>query len=178
LNGWVLKARETGVCAMWRQNEEISIRARDMTLWPEAMRQRYAYRGFFSCRLLRLDPKSSIAAAARARHLPDAIPAVIHRNIDPAENVLAGFTDHLHPRNPSVVRKASFRGRPDVQTWHSRNTQKSSAPLIKAADVPWQGKSDRGGRYIHGPRDRLRDAGLNESRQRGHRVKFQLTTCP
>jgi hypothetical protein len=163
------------------KNEEVSIRARDMTVWtfwPAAMRQRIACRGFFRCRFLRLGPKSSIAAAGRARHLPDAIPAVVHRNIDLArEHPKRGFADQFFTREILSQFGKFAAGRMSEQ----RTTEiprKSSAPLIKPDCMALQGKS---GEVRHISRSatvrgwRLARIACESGIKA---VKFQLTTCP
>jgi hypothetical protein len=105
---WNLEARETDACAGRQQNNGISIRARDMTLWtfgPQRCGSICVPRG----RQLPISPsrpKSSIAAASRAKHLPGAVSAVVHRNIDLArKRPERGSRTNFHPRNPSGVGK-------------------------------------------------------------------------
>jgi len=153
------------------KNEEVSIRARDMTVWtfwPAAMRQRIACRGFFRCRFLRLGPKSSISAAGRARHLPDAIPAVVHRNIDLArEHPKRGFADQFFTakffRNSESSRRAGCPN--NAQPKYPENRQHL---LLSPTAWPCKGSPARSATS----RDRLRSrlaARANRVRER-HQV--------
>ena len=138
-----------------------------MDLWPAAVRQICVPRGL-QLPISPSRPKSSIAAASRAKHLPDAVSAVVHRNIDLArKRPERGSRTNFHPRSPSGIGKCvlasgrmSERGTTGIQ-------KSSAAYLLRRQAAAGKGSSVACHNADLEDRSRMRLAAGNHARSAG-----------